>query len=521
MEAQGTAPCENKMFHGHAAKLNPGAVLQRKLKINEPRDVYEQEADRVAEQVMRMPEPPRMASAGSNSMIGGSGSAPGVQRKCECGGTCAECKKKHVLQELPKVQLKAAGPGSASGVEAPPIVHEVLSSPGKPLDAGTRAFMEPRFGHDFSHVRVHTDEKAAQSARAVQARAYTVGQNVVFGAGEYGPGTQAGQRLLGHELTHVLQQSGNTSGQMLHRDLVPYGQITWADFKGTAPAVNPGGDSEGAGIRSPFDPMPSFSAKLSWSEIKPIKHCGKGKRETQFEATAVPDDDSYKGPYAKMDTDQSWARPLYKTGDVTDYCNNQVAKCDKAYTDAVRAGNQGIEFNRIKVLNKGDCKKLVFPQCRDKDAPAERARLLKHEQYHFNITNVIANNARNDLSTRAKALRGAGSGCGYDAAKDAARADYESKVQAALRDPLQVWLKAKDKAQNDYDHETGHGGDKGKQATWEKQIDGGLHQYDPAPPGPPAATPSPSPTTTTPTTAPPKQGSPPDAPPQGQRKTPK
>ena len=94
----------------------------------------------------------------------------------------------------------------SSGHGVPPIVHEVLRSPGQPLDVATRAFMEPRFGHDFSGVRVHTDAKAAESARAVNALAYTVGRNVVFGAGQYLPQTNAGQRLLAHELTHTVQQ---------------------------------------------------------------------------------------------------------------------------------------------------------------------------------------------------------------------------------------------------------------------------------------------------------------------------
>lgn len=89
----------------------------------------------------------------------------------------------------------------------PPIVHEVLRSSGQPLDVTTRAFMEPRFGLDFSHVRVHTDAKAAKSAKVVNALAYTVGQRVVFDAGRYAPQTNEGQRLLAHELTHVLQQS--------------------------------------------------------------------------------------------------------------------------------------------------------------------------------------------------------------------------------------------------------------------------------------------------------------------------
>jgi hypothetical protein len=90
----------------------------------------------------------------------------------------------------------------------PPVIHEVLRSPGQPLDANTRAFMEPRFGHDFSSVRVHTNVKAAESARAVDALAYTVGRNIVFGSGGYAPSSSEGRRLLAHELTHVAQQSG-------------------------------------------------------------------------------------------------------------------------------------------------------------------------------------------------------------------------------------------------------------------------------------------------------------------------
>src|SRR5262245_11726484 len=92
------------------------------------------------------------------------------------------------------VRRKAAG--SAAVPTVPSAVHEVLRSLGQSLDSATRTFLEPRFGHDFSHVRVHTDARAAQSARAVGALAYTVGQNVVFGAGQYAPGTEAGRRLL-------------------------------------------------------------------------------------------------------------------------------------------------------------------------------------------------------------------------------------------------------------------------------------------------------------------------------------
>jgi Domain of unknown function (DUF4157) len=88
----------------------------------------------------------------------------------------------------------------------PPIVQEVLRSPSQPLDPATRAFMEPRFGHDFTRVRIHTDAKAAESACAVNALAYTVGQDVVFGRGQYVPHTASGRRLIVHEFTHTLQQ---------------------------------------------------------------------------------------------------------------------------------------------------------------------------------------------------------------------------------------------------------------------------------------------------------------------------
>jgi len=86
-------------------------------------------------------------------------------------------------------------------------VHEVLRSPGQALDPETRAFFEPRFGYDFSKVRVHTDARAAASAGVVDALAYTVGRDVVFGAGQYAPWSRAGQRLIAHELTHVIQQN--------------------------------------------------------------------------------------------------------------------------------------------------------------------------------------------------------------------------------------------------------------------------------------------------------------------------
>ena len=110
--------------------------------------------------------------------------------------------------------------GSDHPEDAPSIVSEPLRSPGHPLDPVTRSFMEERFVHDFSHVRIHTDARAAEAADAVDALAYTVGNDVVFGAGQYETGSNDGRRLLAHELTHVVQQGSEpTAARQVQRDV--------------------------------------------------------------------------------------------------------------------------------------------------------------------------------------------------------------------------------------------------------------------------------------------------------------
>ena len=134
-----------------------------------------------------------------------------LQRQCSCGNLsglvedCADCSKKRLaVQRRPAGQIE-------SSVTAD--VENVLRSPGKPLDLPTRTFMESRFGHDFSRVRVHTDASSAESANAVNAHAYTVGNDIVFAAGQFTPQSKAGLRLLAHELTHVIQQERHSNLQ--------------------------------------------------------------------------------------------------------------------------------------------------------------------------------------------------------------------------------------------------------------------------------------------------------------------
>jgi hypothetical protein len=134
-----------------------------------------------------------------------------LQRKCArggpgpSGGECKECKKKQMT-------LRRHPAGQATPATVPPIVYDVLRSPGQPLDSETRAFFEPRFGHDFGKVRVHSDARAGESARAVNALAYTVGQDIAFDNGQYAPETMEGRRLLAHELAHVVQQRSTAAG---------------------------------------------------------------------------------------------------------------------------------------------------------------------------------------------------------------------------------------------------------------------------------------------------------------------
>lgn len=150
-----------------AVQPTPEAAPQMKLRVSQPGDDHEQEADQVAEKVMRVPD------AEATALDGG-----------------------------------AAAQTTMSQSGAAQATH---SDGGQPLDATTRAYMEPRFGHDFGHVRVHTDERAAQAAATFSARAYTVGSDIVFGAQEYAPDTTAGRHLLAHELTHVVQQGSDAA----------------------------------------------------------------------------------------------------------------------------------------------------------------------------------------------------------------------------------------------------------------------------------------------------------------------
>lgn len=203
--------------------------LQTKLKVNDPGDIYEREADRMADQVTVTP-------AGLTV----SGTPPRIQR--------------------------FSGQSNAQMDAEPASVDQALASPGRPLEPTLRQDMEQRFGHDFSRVRVHSGAAAEQSAREVNANAYTVGHDIVFGADRFAPETQEGRRLLAHELTHVVQQSsadGIHTGQSDEKRGLPPTPLHPMLQRDTATVVSL--HPEETGIFTGSLPLPSGKGRLFYS----------------------------------------------------------------------------------------------------------------------------------------------------------------------------------------------------------------------------------------------------------------
>lgn len=183
--------------------------IQLKLRVGAVNDPLEREADRMAETVMRMSDVDEEEETIQAKAM--PGQTPEIQRMCPGFGEESvqrqeDSPEEEDLEGDEELQAKSK-PGETPAV-IPGLESRISSMKGggQPLNATARAFFEPRFGHDFSQVRVHTDKAAADTAKAIHARAFTLGNHVVMGSGEYQPNSPSGQRLLGHELTHVVQQ---------------------------------------------------------------------------------------------------------------------------------------------------------------------------------------------------------------------------------------------------------------------------------------------------------------------------
>lgn len=236
--------------------------IQPKLTINQPGDRYEREADRVAEQVMRMPEPQLQRlledKTGDDRLVRPSQLCkqedpyscrdrgcsqfgrvcepiePGTMRGCKCAPTMLPASSPPQVEEE-TLQTKAVSGHTSTVTPTATAQISAMRGGGQPLPQPVRDFMEPRFGYDFSQVRIHTDARAAESAEAVNARAYTVANDIAFRCGEYSPETLSGRRLLAHELTHVIQQSHAFARPTLQRQAEP---PRLPDFPGLATALS-------------------------------------------------------------------------------------------------------------------------------------------------------------------------------------------------------------------------------------------------------------------------------------------
>jgi hypothetical protein len=226
---------------GKAVSSQPSKPLffQPKLTINQPNDSFEQEADTMADKVMRMTD----TKANQDAFFKPAYSKPvnnAAQRKCQA---CEE--------EEEHVQRKEV---SSIETQSPPELDSYvasLHSSGQPLPGSSQSFFERSFGHDFSNVRIHNDGAAAKSAQSINALAYTTGNNIVFNTGQYAPDSDGGKKLMAHELTHVVQQGEN----VIRR----YGQDNFCDTKKhLEPFIWPG---HGAAIRMVANVLKAFSDK--------------------------------------------------------------------------------------------------------------------------------------------------------------------------------------------------------------------------------------------------------------------
>jgi len=427
-------------------------------------------------------------------------------QRCACGGTpgpdgeCAACKAKRLAQ-------------------APSLVGETLGEAGRPLELATRADFERTTGHDFGAVRVHTGERAAKSARALGARAYTVGRDIVFAADRYDPGSAAGRRLLAHELTHVRQQAGATpSGPLRVLDApaaeaeadraartvtsrMPVGLqrqpdgphlLPEARLRGPPPPMlfPPGSIRETYILPAPpeirlspptlFAPRERFprvldtplvgpapftpaifisvsrcvpDRPLAWADFQGAPGAGFGA----FTSAAVPEENVQGNVMfrAVLNNTASWVKPEFPGAGAraTNLCAPLVTRCQSdlaaagagATWDRTRgAGCPASVFTPVRATTADECDTVVGAAC-DADAVAESARLLAHEQGHFDIACKLVGRADDMLAA--------------------------GRPLATVR----TWLTTNVQPQNtQYDHDTGNGCNAGQQATWLAAIAGGL-----------------------------------------------
>jgi hypothetical protein len=256
----------------------PRLPIQAKLKVGQVDDPLEHEADRVADQVMRMPAPEVSIAA----------APPQISRKC---AACEEEQQTLQTKRAPSANAEAALDAGAG--------LRTTERGGEPLPSALRSYFEPRFGRDFSRVRVHADGEATTAARAVQARAYTFGRDIVFGSGEYAPATADGKRLLAHELTHVVQNGSSTASSTIRRK-----PETWYRGEGTGvQPAEPGGVVHDFGDGLYLTDDPAVAARYAATRAVSLKGSTPSVTAATFERSLL-------GKVLDLTTDVRWKQYL-------------------------------------------------------------------------------------------------------------------------------------------------------------------------------------------------------------------
>jgi Domain of unknown function (DUF4157) len=430
-----------------------------------------------------------------------------VQR-CACrgsaspGGECARCRAKRLT-----------APSS--------LVSDTLRDPGRPLDPATRAGFESSLGHDFGGVRIHADSRAAASAAALDANAYTVGTEVVFGTGRYDPGSAAGRGLIAHELTHVRQQARATPSGPLHvvddpaaeaeadtsargatrrmpiavqRQpdhwrllpearlrpppaplVVPHGSIRETYVLSAPPDIQLRTPALGTPTEEHPDVLPERLQRPTPTIIKPVPRClpDRPLKWGDFTPGAVGGfgaktvapvvEENVQGNMMfRVVMDHAASKVLPKVPAAADRtkngCATDVAACKQVFQgsgfgDFRRTPPQNCdaaEFTKSTATNAGECESVIGADC-DRDAVAEAARLLLHEQGHFDLTCKLVGRADDALAA--------------------------GRPFATVK----LWLNTHNNAQQQqYEDDTVNGCVASEQAKWQTAIAGGLQ----AVPGP-------------------------------------
>lgn len=485
-----------------------------------------------------------------------------LQRKCDCGSPissteekCDECQMGHALglqarlaigasndplereadqaaahvlgsteqsglRTSPRApQLSRRAIGNAAGRAAPASVFTTLQGAGSPLSRQTRAFFEPRFGHDFSRVRVHHDASAAASARDVSAHAYTVGQHVVFGRGRFAPETSAGQSLLAHELAHVVQQDPSLRRSAVSPDLESASSHPQEDEEDRQPKATletTTDDHESGGFGGFGGPMsrlfpPPFDSSLEGAPLPQGLDRDALEAERACMATAPPDpaacdparalawadftataparsafgamtfstlreraintaqtlcapylSHARRGVQAFFNPGRSWVKPAFAnpTNLAQNGCQTSVSACERFFDRESRAGRTGGTFGLTPAAGRA-CPAGARPRGDQATTRAECATVVSQDctdRAGAESSRLLAHEQGHFNLTCAMA--------GKANAMVAAAPDFDALLRAAQRTLA--------RQQRLYDRQTRHGCNAGSQATWETAIAAGL-----------------------------------------------